>query len=47
MTIRDSIMEDIRKNQPSPRELPVVPFFHSAKTVNLKDRFCASLKRMG
>jgi len=47
MTIRDSILEDIRTNQPSARELPPVPFFHSAKTVNLKERFCDSLKRMG
>jgi L-lactate dehydrogenase complex protein LldG len=46
MTIRDSILEDIRANQPSAGELPAVPFFHSAKTVNLKEKYCASLKRM-
>src|SRR5271170_1631199 len=46
MTIRDAVLEDIRKNQPSARELPAVPFFHSAKTVNLQEKFCASLKRM-
>jgi L-lactate dehydrogenase complex protein LldG len=46
MTIRDSILDDIRKNQPSARELPSVPFFHSAAKVDLRERFCASLKRM-
>ena len=47
MTIRDSVLNEIRKNQPSARELPAVPFFHNATTVDIKDRFSASLKRMG
>jgi len=46
MTIRDSILQDIRKNQPSARDLPAVPFFHRTTTVNLQEQFCASLKRM-
>jgi len=46
MTIRDSILQDIRKNQPSARDLPAVPFFHGATTANLQNQFCASLKRM-
>src|SRR5580658_568653 len=46
MTIRDSILSDIRKNQPSARDLPSVPFFHSTTPVDLKEKFCASLKGM-
>jgi|SRR5580700_7221215 hypothetical protein len=46
MTIRDSILSDIRKNQPSARDLPSVPFFHSTTPVDLKEKFYASLKRM-
>ncbi len=47
MTIRDSILDDIRKNQPSARELPAVPFFHNAKALDRKETFAASLKGMG
>jgi L-lactate dehydrogenase complex protein LldG len=46
MTIRDSIVEEVRKNQPAARLLPPVPLFHSAKAVDLRETFCASLKRM-
>lgn len=46
MTIRDSILEDIRKNEPSARELPDVPSFHRANTAELKETFCSSLLRM-
>jgi L-lactate dehydrogenase complex protein LldG len=46
MTVRDSILSDIRKNQPSERDLPSVPLFHSMKPIDLKEKFCASLKEM-
>ena len=46
MAIRASILQKIRGNQPSPRELPAVPKFHSDQPIDLKARFIASLKEL-
>jgi L-lactate dehydrogenase complex protein LldG len=46
MAIRTSILQKIRGNQPSPRELPAVPKFHSDKPVDLTTLFIASLKEL-
>jgi L-lactate dehydrogenase complex protein LldG len=46
MTVRESILQNIRANQPAARELPLVSAFHSAAPIDLRERFCASLKSM-
>jgi len=46
MAIRTSILKNVRDNQPSPRELPAVPKFHSEQPVDLKMLFTASLKEL-
>jgi L-lactate dehydrogenase complex protein LldG len=46
MAIRTSILKNVRDNQPSLRELPEVPKFHSEKPVDLKALFIASLKEL-
>jgi L-lactate dehydrogenase complex protein LldG len=46
MSFRDTILQNVRKNQPSPRELPAVPTFHSRGPVDLKERFIAALKEL-
>jgi hypothetical protein len=46
MNVRDTILQNVRNNQPSPRELPAVPAFHSGEPVDLKDRFIAALKEL-
>jgi L-lactate dehydrogenase complex protein LldG len=46
MNMRDVILENVRKNQPSPRELPEVSLFHFEQAVDLKTLFTASLKEL-
>ena len=46
MAIRTSILKNVRDNQPSARELPEVPKFHSEQPVDLKTLFIASLKEL-
>ena len=46
MSFRDTILQNVRKNQPSPRELPAVPTFHSRDPVDLKERFIGALKEL-
>jgi L-lactate dehydrogenase complex protein LldG len=46
VNFRDVILENVRNNQPSPRELPVVPSFHAKQRVDLKSRFVAALKEL-
>jgi L-lactate dehydrogenase complex protein LldG len=46
MSIRDTILQNVRNNQPSSRELPGVPKFHSEQPVDLKERFVAALKEL-
>ena len=44
--IRTSILGNVRNNQPSLRELPAVPKFHSEEPVDLKTLFTASLQEL-
>jgi len=46
MAIRTSILQNVRNNQPSPRDLPEVPKFHSEQPVDLKKQFAAALKEL-
>jgi L-lactate dehydrogenase complex protein LldG len=46
MSIRDAILQDVRNNQPSPRELPAIPKFHASQPVDLKKQFAESLKEL-
>jgi L-lactate dehydrogenase complex protein LldG len=46
MNIRDLILQDVRNNQPSPRELPAIPKFHVAQPVDLKKQFTEALKEL-
>jgi L-lactate dehydrogenase complex protein LldG len=46
MSIRDAILQDVRKNQPSPRELPATRTFPVGHPVDLKQRFIESLKEL-
>lgn len=46
MSFRDSILENVRNNQPASRELPTIPKFHSEQPVDLKQRFIAALKEL-
>src|SRR5258705_13950476 len=46
MIVRDTILENVRNNQPSCRELPDVPKFHSDEPVDLKMQFTAALKEL-
>ncbi len=46
MSFRDTILQNVRKNQPTARELPVVPRFHSGQPVDLKEKFTAALKEL-
>jgi hypothetical protein len=36
MSFRDAILQNVRNNQPTYRELPAVPKFHSEQPVDLK-----------
>jgi len=46
MSIRDTILQNVRSNQPSYRELPAIPKFHSEQPVDLKRKFAAALKEL-
>jgi L-lactate dehydrogenase complex protein LldG len=46
MSFRDTILQNIRNNQPPSRELPAIPKFHSGQPVDLKRRFVAALKEL-
>ena len=46
MNFRDTILQSVRDNQPSLRELPAVPKFHSPQPVDLKEQFVAALKEL-
>ena len=46
MSFRDTILENVRNNQPSSRELPDIPKFHSEQSVDLKLRFAEALKEL-
>ena len=46
MSIRDTILQNVRNNQPSYRELPAIAKFHSDQPVDLKKKFAAALKEL-
>ena len=46
MSSRDTILLNVRKNQPASRELPEIPKFHSEQPVDLKKKFAAALKEL-
>jgi L-lactate dehydrogenase complex protein LldG len=46
MSFRDTILQNVRNNQPSYRELPTVPKFHSEQTVDLQKKFAEALKEL-
>jgi L-lactate dehydrogenase complex protein LldG len=46
MSFRDTILQNVRNNQPTHRELPAVPEFHSERTVDLKNKFTEALKEL-
>ena len=46
MSFRDSILQDVRNNQPGSRELPVIPKFHSGQPTDLKRKFAEALKEL-
>ena len=46
MSFRDTILQNVRNNQPSARELPAIPKFHSEQLVDLKREFTTALKEL-
>ena len=46
MNFRDTILQNVRNNQPAPRELPAIPKFHSEQPVDLRKKFAAALKEL-
>jgi L-lactate dehydrogenase complex protein LldG len=46
MNFRDTILQNVRNNQPSLRELPAIPKFHSDQPLDLKQQFAAALKEL-
>jgi L-lactate dehydrogenase complex protein LldG len=46
MSIRDTILQNVRSNQPSYCEIPAIPKFHSEHPVDLKKKFAAALKEL-
>ena len=46
MSFRETILQNVRSNQPSSRELPTIPKFHSEQPVDLKKQFIAALKKL-
>jgi L-lactate dehydrogenase complex protein LldG len=46
MNFRDTILQNVRNNQPSLRELPAIPKFHSDQPLDLKHQFAAALKEL-
>lgn len=46
MSFRDSILQNVRNNQPANRELPAIPKFHSERPIDLKKKFAEALKEL-
>lgn len=46
MSFRETILQNVRSNQPSSRVLPTIPKFHSERPVDLKKQFIAALKKL-
>ena len=46
MSSRDNILQNIRNNQPSFRDLPAVPSFHAEPSLDLRKQFAAALKEL-
>ena len=46
MSFRDTILQNVRNNQPSSRELPAIPNFNSEQPIDLKREFTAALKEL-
>src|SRR5260370_42285718 len=46
MSFRDTILQNVRNNQPASRELPAIPKFHSGQPVGLRKKFAESLKEL-
>src|ERR1700738_5635839 len=46
MNFRNTILQNVRNNQPSSREQPAIPKFHSEISVDLKKQFTAALKEL-
>ena len=46
MNFRENILQNVRSNQPSSRELPTIPKFHSEQPVDLKKQFITALKKL-
>ena len=45
MSFRDTILQNVLNNQPSARELPAVPKFHSGQPVDLKRGVYCGIER--
>jgi L-lactate dehydrogenase complex protein LldG len=46
MSFRETILQNVRNNQPSYRELPAIPKFHSEQPLDLKEKFVEALKEL-
>ena len=46
MSFRETILQNVRNNQPSYRELPAIPKFHSEQPPDLKEKFVEALKEL-
>ncbi len=46
MSFRETILQNVRNNQPSSRELPTIPRFHSVQPLDLKKKFAAALAEL-
>jgi L-lactate dehydrogenase complex protein LldG len=46
MNSRDAILQNVRSNQPSSRELPAVPNFHATEPLDLRKKFTEALKEL-
>ena len=46
MSFRETILQNVRNNQPSYRELPAIPEFHSEQPLDLKEKFVEALKEL-
>src|SRR5258708_8599501 len=45
MNVRDTILQNVRNNQPTPRELSAVSAFRSPQSLDVKEQFVAALKQ--
>lgn len=46
MSFRDTILQNVRANQPAPREFPAIPKFHSEQPIDRKKKFAEALKEL-